>query len=84
MDKLNTDDHLLKNAVSGSFTMDEVKSLLWYGQEKRDGKVQLTEDKRHLDWAMYRMMDSLDDSSLNRESVEKLFWDRLLALANYR
>jgi hypothetical protein len=32
--------------------MDKVKSLLWYGEEKRD-KLQLTKDTEHiLDWAM--------------------------------
>ena len=73
-----------KNAVSGSFTMNEAKSLLFYGEEKRGGKVRLTKDERYLDWALYRMFDNLDNTSLNKKEIEILFWDRILALANYR
>jgi hypothetical protein len=57
--------------------MDEVKSLLWYGEEKRD-KLQLTKDTTHFRLGnVYRMMDSLDNSSLNRK-VGGFVWDRIL------
>lgn len=84
MDKETQISTLSKTAVNGSFTMDEAKSLLFYGEEKKGGKVQLTKDERHLDWALYRMFDNLDNTSLNRKEIEILFWDRILTLANYR
>lgn len=67
------------------FTKDEVKSLIFNGTEKRNGKISLTDDKRSLDWVFMRMFDLLEEKTIfNRVDVEKLFWERITALVNHQ
>ncbi len=74
-------------AVSGSFSMDEVKDLLWYG-ETRDLKVILKDNPRKsgdLDIALDMMFDLVEKHTyMDRNRVEDIFWNRVQELANYR
>jgi hypothetical protein len=73
--------------VSGSFSMFEVKDLLWYG-ETRDLKVILKENPRKigdLDIALDMMFDLLEKHTyMDRKRVENVFWNRVMELTNYR
>jgi len=77
----------LQSCVSGSFNVDEVKDLLWYG-ETRDLKVILKDNPRKsggLDLALDMMFDLLEKHTyLDRKRVENIFWNRVIELANYR
>lgn len=74
-----------KDLQSSVLGIDEVKSLIFSGTEKRNGKINLTDDKRSIDWALMRMFDMLSEKTIfNRTEVEELFWARITALANYR
>jgi hypothetical protein len=84
---LPTQPALDKGGVSGSFSMDEVKDLLCYG-ETRDLKVILKENPRKtgdLDIALDIMFDLIEKNTyLDRKRVEDIFWNRVQELANYR
>ena len=86
MNNNNENFALNKPAVRGSFSMDEVKDLLWYG-ETRDLKVILKDNPRKngdLDIALDIMFDLVEKHTyLDRNRVEDIFWNRVLELANY-
>lgn len=61
-------------------TIDEVKSLIYYGDTgiKQDGTSQ--KSSLHLDWAINFALGSLDESRFDKESVEELLWQRIYSL----
>ena len=72
-------------AVSGSFSVDEVKWLVFYGENKEKNFDLKTEDKGELDYAITQMFLMMKESSrFDMDRVEKSFWERVTALANYR
>ena len=74
-----------KTAVSGSFSSDDVKWLLFYGYTK-DKAVDLnTEQKGELDYFIEQMFETMKETSrFNIDMVKEAFWQRIEALANYR
>ncbi|AGN89434.1 hypothetical protein IA01_10585 [Flavobacterium psychrophilum] len=74
-----------KTGVSGSFSSDDVKWLLFYGYTK-DKTVDLnTEQKGELDYFIEQMFETMKETSrFNIDMVKKAFWQRIEALANYR
>ena len=76
---------LSKTNVSGSFSVDEVKWLIFYGENKEKNFDLKTEDKGELDYAITQMFLMMKESSrFDMDRVEKVFWERVTALANYR
>jgi hypothetical protein len=74
-----------KTIVSGSFSVDEVKWLVFYGENKEKNFDLKTEDKGELDYAITQMFLMMKESSrFDMDRVEKVFWERVTALANYR
>lgn len=70
--------------VSGTFSEDDCKNLIYYGKLK-DGSVKLDEGAKHLDYFLTSIFDSTDiKTRFNVIEAEKMFWDRIRALANYR
>lgn len=71
--------------VSGSLSIDDCKWLIFYGQNK-DKTIDIrSEEKGELDYAISNMFQMLKDSTrFDAERVERLFWERVSALANYR
>lgn len=75
---------LKQGAVSGSFSAEDIKYLIFYGCNK-DKTVVIDEQKGHLDYAIMQMFLMMKESSrFDMDRVEKLFWERIGALANYR
>lgn len=85
MNQENTNEPLSKTAVSGSFSSDDVKWLLFYGYTK-DKTVDLnTEQKGELDYFIEQMFETMKETSrFNIDMVKEAFWQRIEALANYR
>ena len=72
-------------SISGSFSVDEVKWLIFYGENKEKNFDLKTEDKGELDYAITQMFLMMKESSrFDMDRVEKAFWERVTALANYR
>ena len=71
--------------VSGSFSAEDVKWLIMYGYNK-DKTIDIrNEDKGELDYAISNMFQMLKDSTrFDADRVERVFWERVSALANYR
>ena len=76
---------LSQTSVSGSFSSDDVKWLLFYGYTK-DKTVDLnTEQKGELDYFIEQMFETMKETSrFNIDMVKEAFWQRIEALANYR
>ncbi|ELI6456047.1 hypothetical protein RRM46_002286 [Flavobacterium psychrophilum] len=74
-----------KTGVSGSFSSDDVKWLLFYGYTK-DKTVDLnTEQKVELDYFIEQMFETMKETSrFNVEMVKDAFWERIEAIANYK
>lgn len=74
-----------KTGVSGIFSSDDVKWLLFYGYTK-DKTVDLnTEQKGELDYFIEQMFETMKETSrFNIDMVKEAFWQRIEALANYR
>ncbi len=70
---------------SGSLSADDVKWLIMYGYNK-DKTIDIrSEEKGELDYAISNMFQMLKDSTrFDAERVERVFWERVCALANYR
>jgi hypothetical protein len=75
----------LNNPETQALNIDDCKLLIFYGQNK-DKKIDLkTEDKGDLDYAITQMFLMLKESTcFDCERVERVFWERIRALANYR
>lgn len=70
--------------VSGSFSVEDCKNLIYYGKLK-DGSVKLDEGTKHLDYFLTSIFDSnYLKTRFKVIEAEKMFWDRIRALANYR
>lgn len=76
---------LQQTGVSGSFSSNDVKWLLFYGYTK-DKTVDLnTEQKGELDYFIEQMFETMKETSrFNIYMVKEAFWQRIEALANYR
>lgn len=75
---------LSKGDVSGSLSVDDCKWLIFYGHNK-DKTVVINEDVGQLDYALTQMFIMMKESTrFDADRVEKLFWERVRALANYR
>jgi len=76
---------LQQTGVSGSFSSDDVKWLLFYGYTK-DKTIDLnTEQKGELDYFIEQMFETMKETSrFNIDMVKEAFWQRIEALANYR
>lgn len=85
MDKQTQIPQLPQCAVSGSFSSDDVKWLLFYGYTK-DKKVNLnTEEKGEIDYFIEQMFYTMEETSrFDIGKVKEVFWQRIEALANYR
>lgn len=71
--------------VSGSLSVDDCKWLILYGQNKDKTIDIINEDKGELDYVINQMFQLLKDSTrFDSERVERVFWERVTALANYR
>lgn len=81
---LPPDPQLRQTAVSGSFSDNEAKWLLCYGEESREGKVKL-DDEGRIDYQIDIMFNLLEKHTYwKRKEIEELFWNRITAIANYR
>lgn len=73
-----------KANVSGSLSAEDCKWLIFYGHNK-DKTVMINEDVGQLDYALTQMFIMMKESTrFDADRVEKLFWERVRALANYR
>ena len=72
-------------AVSGSLSIDDCKWLIFYGQNK-DKTIDIrSDDKGELDYVITQMFQLLKDSTrFDSKRVERVFWERVTALVNYR
>jgi hypothetical protein len=82
--KENQVPQCVQTSVSGSFSSDDVKWLLFYGYTK-DKNVDLnTEQKGELDYFIEQMFETMRETSrFNIDMVKEAFWQRIEALANY-
>lgn len=80
--KTNT---FLVGDFSGSLSVEDCKWLVMYGYNV-DKTIDLnTDDKGQLDYAITQMFIMMKESTrFDADRVEKLFWERIRALANYR
>ena len=84
MNKETPEPQLRQTAVSGSFSDNEAKWLLFYGEESRKGKVKL-DDEGRIDYPINHMFSLLEEHTIwKRKEIEELFWNRITAIANYR
>lgn len=75
---------LSKGDVSGSLSAEDCKWLIFYGYNK-DKTVVIDEQVGQLDYALTQMFIMMKESTrFDADRVEKLFWERVRALANYR
>lgn len=81
----NKTSNSILGAVSGSLSIDDCKWLIFYGQNK-DKTIDIrNDDNGELDYVINQMFKLLKDSNrFNYERVERIFWERVTALANYR
>ena len=69
---------------SKNFSIDEVKRLLFYGTPSHESEIKI-DDEGNLDYAVLMMFDLLEKyKHFNYKEVERVFWERIRALANYR
>ena len=75
----------LNNPETKALNIDDCKLLIFHGNNK-DKTIDLkTEDKGDLDYAITQMFLMLKESTcFDSERVERVFWERIRALANYR
>jgi len=71
--------------IGGSISAEDVKWIVMYGYNK-DKTIDIrSEEKGELDYAISNMFQMLKDSTrFDAERVERVFWERVSALANYR
>jgi hypothetical protein len=70
--------------VSGSLSAEECEKLIYYGKLESKGIV-LDSDKKHLDYVLLIAFDLLKEKTVfDVEEAKKMFWKRIMALANYR
>jgi Predicted transcriptional regulators len=66
------------------FSEQETKWLLFYGQPSRESDIRIDDENWQLDYAVMAMFDFLEKfTGYNRAGVEKTFWKRIRAMANF-
>lgn len=84
MNQEKINEPLSKTAVSGSLSTEDCKWLIFYGETK-EGTVKLNDRTKHLDYAINTVFSILKEQTIfDSDGVEKMFWERIVELANYR
>lgn len=74
----------IKEIKSEELSMEEVKDLFLYGTNKSKTIDIRNNDNAELDYAISQMFNFLQKSPFDYKRVERVFWDRIKSLANYK
>ena len=70
--------------ISSRFSVGDCEELIYYGKLK-NGSVNLDDGKKHLDYFLENTFELAERSTrFDVKTAKKVFWDRIVALANYR
>ena len=80
----NVVKNLTLQRVRGSLSVDDCKHLMYYGKAK-DGSLGIDNGEKHLDYFLSNVFELAKTSTrFDTDKAEKMFWSRIVALANYR
>lgn len=74
----------IKEIETDELSMEEVKELFLYGTNKSKNIDIRNNDNTELDYAISQIFELLQKTPFDYKKVERVFWDRIKALANYK